>query len=181
LLYDTIQLKEKTMKKIIFITAALTYSILLQAQDMFNFTFNHTALSVKDVQVSADFYKRVLQLKEITNRTGNEARRWLSLGEDKELHLIAGVNDPVTINKAVHLALTTKNFDAFVSRLREMKIGFSDWPGKPNTVNIRADGIKQIFFQDPDGYWLEVNSVNVFPLNKPKMKYGNWKKITGSM
>ena len=26
-------------------------------------------------------------------------------------------------------------------------------------INIRADGIKQIFFQDPDGYWIEVNSV----------------------
>ncbi len=39
-----------------------------------------------------------------------------------------------------------------------MKIAYSDWPGKPNTVNIRADGIKQIYFQDPDGYWLEVNN-----------------------
>ena len=40
-----------------------------------------------------------------------------------------------------------------------MKIKFSDWPGTPNTVNKRADGIKQIFFQDIDGYWIEVNSV----------------------
>ena len=117
------------------------------------------ALSVKDVHASADFYKKVLQLTEITNRTGHPARRWFSLGEDKELHLISDLKEPVTINKAVHLALTTKNFDAFVSRLREMKIQFSDWPGKPNTVNIRADGIKQIFFQDIDGYWIEVNSV----------------------
>ncbi|MEO7263471.1 MAG: hypothetical protein ABIW38_01100, partial [Ferruginibacter sp.] len=52
------------------------------------------------------------------------------------------------------------NFDAFVKKLDEMKIAYSDWPGKPNTINIRADGIKQIFLQDPDGYWLEVNSVN---------------------
>ena len=147
------------MKIIILIATALTFSILLHAQDTFNFTFNHIALSVKDVQASAEFYKKVLQLKEITNRTGNDARRWLSLGEDKELHLISDLNEPVTINKAVHLALTTKNFDAFVNRLREMKIKFSDWPGKPNTVNIRADGIKQIFLQDIDGYWIEVNSV----------------------
>jgi catechol 2,3-dioxygenase-like lactoylglutathione lyase family enzyme len=147
------------MKKIVFMATALTYSMLLQAQDGFNFTFNHVALSVKDVQASSDIYKKVLQLTEITNRTGNEARRWLSLGEDKELHLIAGVNEPVTINKAVHVALTTKKFDAFVSRLREMKIKFSDWPGTPDAISKRADGIKQIFFQDIDGYWIEVNSV----------------------
>ena len=147
------------MKKIIFLATTLTCSILLQAQDTFNFTFNHMALSVKDVRASADFYKKILQLKEITNRTGNDARRWFSLGEDKELHLISDLKEPVMINKAVHLALTTKNFDAFVSRLREMKIKFSDWPGTPNTVNIRADGIKQVFLQDIDGYWIEVNSV----------------------
>ncbi len=147
------------MKKIIFLATTLTCSILLQAQDTFNFTFNHMALSVKDIQASSDFYKNVLQLKEITNRTGNDARRWFSLGEDKELHLISDLKEPVMINKAVHLALTTKNFDAFVSRLREMKIKFSDWPGTPNTVNIRADGIKQVFLQDIDGYWIEVNSV----------------------
>ncbi len=40
-----------------------------------------------------------------------------------------------------------------------MKIAYSDWPGTPNKVNIRADGMKQVFFQDPDGYWIEVNSV----------------------
>ena len=147
------------MKKMILLTTALTCCILLQAQDSFNFTFNHMALSVKDVQASADFYKNVFQLKEITNRTANVARRWFSLGEDKELHLVSDLKEPVTINKAVHLALTTKDFDAFVSRLRELKIKFSDWPGTPNTVNIRADGIKQVFLQDIDGYWIEVNSV----------------------
>ncbi|HZV69551.1 MAG TPA: hypothetical protein VFG10_08405 [Saprospiraceae bacterium] len=40
-----------------------------------------------------------------------------------------------------------------------MKITYSDWPGVKHKVNIRADGIKQIFFQDPDGYWIEVNSI----------------------
>jgi catechol 2,3-dioxygenase-like lactoylglutathione lyase family enzyme len=147
------------MKKTILITTALVCIIQLQAQVNFNFTFNHMALSVKDVKASADLYKNVLQLTEITNRTGVDTRRWFSLGEDKELHLISDLKEPVTINKAVHLALTTKNFDAFVNRLREMKIAFSDWPGKPNTVNIRADGIKQVFLQDIDGYWIEVNSV----------------------
>ena len=39
-----------------------------------------------------------------------------------------------------------------------MKLVYSDWPGTPHKINIRADGIKQVFFQDGDGYWIEVNS-----------------------
>jgi catechol 2,3-dioxygenase-like lactoylglutathione lyase family enzyme len=59
----------------------------------------------------------------------------------------------------VHFALTTPDFDAFVGNLDKMKIEYSDWPGTPHKINMRAHGIKQVYFQDPDGYWIEVNSV----------------------
>ncbi len=133
----------------------------LQVQETtsFNFTFNHLALSVKDVDRSADFYKKVLNLNEITNKTKIEGIRWLSLGEGKELHLISILKENVTINKALHFALTTSNFDDFIETLNDMNITYSDWPGTPHKINMRADGIKQIYFQDPDGYWVEVNSV----------------------
>jgi catechol 2,3-dioxygenase-like lactoylglutathione lyase family enzyme len=149
------------MKKISLLLVAFILSGLLQAQDAstFNFTFNHLALSVKDVDRSTEFYKNVLNLQEITNRTKIEGIRWLSFGDGKELHLISILPEKVTINKAVHFALTTSNFDVLIKSLTEMNITYSDWPGTPNTINIRADGIKQIFFQDPDGYWIEVNNV----------------------
>lgn len=124
----------------------------------YNFTYNHLALSVKDVNRSVEFYEKVFQLKEITNRTKTEGIRWMSLGEGKELHLISTVKEPVTINKAVHLALSTQLIGDFAKWLDENKIEFSDWPGKPHTVNVRADGVKQIYLQDPDGYWIEVNN-----------------------
>ncbi|MDP2362238.1 MAG: VOC family protein [Ignavibacteria bacterium] len=140
---------------------AVMYIGVLQAQDVstFNFTFNHLALSVKDVDRSAEFYKKVLNLNEITNKTKIDSIRWLSMGEGKELHLISILKENVTINKALHFALTTFDFDAFIKTLDKLKISYSDWPGIPQKINIRADGIKQIFFQDPDGYWIEVNSV----------------------
>lgn len=149
------------MKKLFLITIVLVFSSSLIAQQntSVNFTFNHLALSVKDVDRSAGFYKNELNLKEITNRTKMEGIRWFSLGEGKELHLISIVKENVTINKAVHLALTTSNFDDFIKMLDSKKIAYSDWPGNPNKINIRADGIKQIYLQDPDGYWIEVNSV----------------------
>lgn len=123
------------------------------------FTLNHLALSVKDLDTSIGFYKELFDLQEITNRTEIEGVRWLSLGEGKELHFISILKDRVQINKALHFAFTTPDFDAFFARLQNMKIDYSDWPGTSSKITIRADGVKQIYFQDPDGYWLEVNSV----------------------
>ncbi len=149
------------MKKISLLLLAFILSGFLQAQNAgtYNFTFNHIALSVKDVNRSADFYKNVLKLEEITNRTKIDGIRWVSFGDGKELHLISILSEKVTINKAVHFALTSSNFDALIKSLNEMNITYSDWPGTLNTINIRTDGIKQIFFQDPDGYWIEVNNI----------------------
>ena len=123
------------------------------------FTLNHLALSVKDLNTSIGFYKELFDLQEITNRTEIEGIRWLSLGEGKELHLISVVKDSISINKAVHFAFTNQDFDVFFTKLQNMKLDYSDWPGNSGKINIRADGVKQIYFQDPDGYWLEVNSV----------------------
>src|SRR5688572_6861012 len=151
------------MRKIILLSFAILSTVqLLKGQDngSFNLTVNHLAISVKDVNQSADFYGNVLKFQEITNRSKFEGVRWFSVGEGKELHLISIVKEDVTLNKAIHLAFTTANFDTFVAMLDKMKIAYSDWPGTPNKVNVRADGMKQVFFQDPDGYWLEVNSVN---------------------
>jgi predicted enzyme related to lactoylglutathione lyase len=103
------------MRKSTMLLLCLLNIIFLWAQDKneFNFSFNHMALSVKELDVSVEFYKKVFQLAEIKNRSAIEGIRWLSAGEDKELHLISIMKEPVKINKAVHLAFTTRTFDAF--------------------------------------------------------------------
>jgi catechol 2,3-dioxygenase-like lactoylglutathione lyase family enzyme len=149
------------MKNIILLLILFQFSALVPGQDVndFSVSLNHIALSVKDVNQSAEFYKLTLNLQEITNKANIDGIRWFSLGEGKELHLISILKDDITINKAVHFALTTSDFDSFIKKLDSMKINYSDWPGNLNKINIRADGIKQVFFQDPNGYWIEVNSV----------------------
>ncbi len=99
------------MKKITTLITALSIGCLLHAQDStrFNFNFNHMALSVKDVNRSVEFYTKLFQLTEITNRSAIEGIRWISLSEGKELHLISVVKEPITLNKAIHLSLATKN------------------------------------------------------------------------
>jgi len=130
-----------------------------QVKNEISVNLNHIALSVNDVHQSAEFYKSVINLTEITNKTKIDGIRWLSLGEGKELHLISILKDEIKTNKAVHLALTTSDFDLLITKLQSIKIEYFDWPGNKNKINIRADGVKQIFFQDPNGYWIEVNSV----------------------
>ncbi|MGZ8559904.1 MAG: VOC family protein [Chitinophagaceae bacterium] len=149
------------MKKTALLLNVFFFAALLHAQDSasFKFSINHLAISVKDVTRSAEFYMKVLKLPEITNRSKIEGVRWFVLGDARELHLISVIKENVTVNKALHLGLSTTSFEVFMKHFVALKIPYSDWPGKSNAVNIRADGIKQIFFQDPDGYWIEVNSL----------------------
>ena len=121
-------------------------------------SFDHVAISVEDVERAADFYRTVVGLQEIANRTEIEGIRWFSLGEGKELHLISVLEEPVSLNKAVHFALTTSDFDFFIESLRQANVRFSNWAGEAHTINTRADGVRQVFLQDPDGNWIEVNS-----------------------
>ena len=149
------------MRKTTILIFALIFSAIVRGQDStsFSLTFNHLAISVKDVNRSAEFYKNILKLKEIENRAKLEGVRWFSTGDGKELHLISIIKEPIVLNKAIHIAFTASNFDAVIKTLDEMNITYSDWPGTLHKINIRADGVKQIFFKDPDGYWIEVNSV----------------------
>ncbi len=125
---------------------------------MFTFSFNHIAISVKDVDKSVAFYQKVLQLEEIANTASNSKTRWFSLGEGKQLHIIPRPNEEVKTNKAVHFALALTALDSFVKHLNTLGIANSDWLGTVNKDYVRKDGIQQIYFQDPDGYWIEINN-----------------------
>jgi catechol 2,3-dioxygenase-like lactoylglutathione lyase family enzyme len=149
------------MKRTTLLLLAIIFTGSMFAQEKISLKMDHLALSVKDLDRSVAFYTTVLQLQEITNLTRKEGIRWISLGDGKELHLVSIIKEPVTINKAVHLAFKTANFDSLIKTLEIRNITYSDWPGALNKINIRADGIKQIYFQDPDGYWIEVNSVRL--------------------
>lgn len=125
---------------------------------MTSFHFNHIALAVKDVDASIAFFKNVFGFEEIENTASNSKTRWLSLGEGKELHLIPRPEAEVKVVKAVHVAFSTNNFDGFILHIESINIHYFDWSGKANTYNVRNDNIKQLYFQDPNDYWIEVNN-----------------------
>jgi lactoylglutathione lyase len=78
--------------------------------------------------------------------------------EHQSTQFLLTIKQPVSLNKAVHFALTTPGFDDFVENLRQEEIEYSNWVGEAQAITIRADGTRQIYLQDPDGYWIEVNS-----------------------
>ncbi len=121
------------------------------------FSFNHIALSVKDVDRSVHFYQKLFAFKEIDNTASDSKTRWLLLDTQRQLHLIPRPNQKITTTKAVHFALSTNNLDAFIKQLDYLKIPYSNWRDEAYKIQVRNDGIRQVYFQDPDDYWIEVN------------------------
>lgn len=123
----------------------------------FQASFDHYAINVDDLDRSVDWYRQVFGLEEITNGTGKDHIRWLSLGNGMSLHVIESDRSQLRLQKGVHLAIAVGEFDAFVDQLRELELPFESWQGEPLESNDRPDGVRQVYLKDPDGYWIEVN------------------------
>ncbi|WP_143962347.1 VOC family protein [Litoribacter populi] len=125
------------------------------AQDI-QVRLNHLALQVKNLETSREFYKDVVGLPQISDPFNDDIHAWLDMG-GSQLHLIEGGKDEGEKDKNNHLCFSVDDMDAFIEKLRKHNITFSDWPGKEGAITTRPDGIQQIYFQDPDGHWIEVN------------------------
>ncbi len=120
-------------------------------------TFNHIALSVKSVSESVHFYQSVFKLKEIPNTASTSKTRWLAFDDGRQIHLIPRPEQDIKTTKEVHFALSTSNYEELISHLESLNILYEDWIGEKGEIYVRNDGIRQIYFQDPNGYWIEVN------------------------
>lgn len=118
--------------------------------------FDHYTMRVKNLDRSATFYKEVLGLKEIYNKTEKEYIRWFSLGNG-ELHLAEKPDEVVETHVGLHIALSIENMDAFMEKLKRNNITIHNSKGTAGELTVRADGVRQIYFKDPDNYWIEVN------------------------
>jgi lactoylglutathione lyase len=121
-------------------------------------TLNHAAVYVYDLQKSADFYKNIIGLENIPEPFHDGRHVWFRIGEHSQLHLISGAKSITEHDKDSHLCFTVASMDDFIANLHKNKVPFFDWPGQPGKITIRPDGIQQIYFKDPDGYWIEINN-----------------------
>jgi len=127
----------------------------MQAQQI-TAKLNHIALQVKELQASTQFYKEVVGLPQIPDPFNDDIHTWLDMG-GSQLHLIEGGIDEGEKDKNNHLCFSVNDLDGFIERLNQRNITFTDWPGEEGAVTVRPDGIRQIYFKDPDGHWIEVN------------------------
>ena len=118
---------------------------------------NHIAVHVSELQASKEFYASILGLNEIEEPFKDGLHAWFSIGAESALHIIEAPNTPTEISKVNHLCFSMENMDAFIQRLKERNYPFESWPGEKGKVTIRVDGIRQIYIQDPDGTWIEIN------------------------
>lgn len=145
------------MKKLLFVIAFGAYSVCVNGQK-FEFQFDHQSIVVTDVDISADFYGTILGLKETAHPDNPPTIRWFVVNGNSHVHLIQKEFVPFDKNKSMHLCLATKDLEGVIAHLEANNIGYSDWPGKENSVTTRTDGVRQIYIQDPDGYWIEINT-----------------------
>lgn len=144
------------MRALSFILISFLMMNTLNAQNIFNLNKDHDAILVSDLNASAQFYGEILGLKEIPNGGLPDHIRWFQLGNKIQLHIIESDATPET-QKGVHMSLNTDKLAELMQFLEAKNIPFENWPGEPGTTNTRPDGVKQIYFQDPDGYWIEIN------------------------
>jgi lactoylglutathione lyase len=145
--------------KYLFIIVALFLSSFNSIAQSFNPELDHYCIIVKDVEVSGEFYKNILQLKEVPTPWGDNTPLpaiFFDIGNNRQLH-ITEYNSEIKLHKFIHFAFTVEDFDGFLELLNEKGIEYGDFSGKKKTFQTRIDEVRQIYFQDPDGYWIEVN------------------------
>ncbi len=118
---------------------------------------NHIALQVTNLQTSTLFYREILGLDTIPEPFHDGRHTWFAIGAGAQMHIIQSAGKPVIPLKQTHLCFSVVSVPEFVEQLKQRNIAWEDWPGVKGTITTRPDGVKQIYFQDPDGYWIEVN------------------------
>lgn len=120
-------------------------------------TLNHIAVYVTDLKKSTAFYQNIVHLDTIPEPFHDGLHTWFSVGPLSHLHLIQGNAIATSHDKHNHLCFTVPSLKEFIAVLDKNNIDYESWTGEKKGVTLRVDQVKQVYFQDPDGYWIEVN------------------------
>ena len=121
-------------------------------------SLNHVAIYIYDLKKSTDFYKNVIGLKVTPEPFHDGKHTWFRIGKHSQLHLIEGAASVTEHIKNSHLCFSVPSIENFIMVLNKNNLPFENAAGAANTVTARPDGVKQIYFKDPDGYWIEINN-----------------------
>lgn len=153
--------KMKTIVRLFIVVLLATVSFDGFAQTerpRLTLSLNHIAIYVHQLQPSTEFYEKVLMLQKIEEPFHDGKHTWFTLGAAGQLHLIQGAEANIPRDKNDHLCFSVASIEDFISNLDKHGIEYTNWPGTEKAPTVRVDGVKQIYFQDPDGHWIEINN-----------------------
>jgi catechol 2,3-dioxygenase-like lactoylglutathione lyase family enzyme len=122
-------------------------------------SLNHIAVVARRVDDSIKFYRDVLGFREVERPNFKFAGAWL-FNYGLMIHVIASDAaerpDGEIQTRAAHIALHADDLDAVERLLKEQGITYrkSEVPGR---------NVKQLFFQDPDGFHIEIGTYPPLP------------------
>jgi lactoylglutathione lyase len=73
------------------------------------------------------------------------------------MHVIQGATEQKEYYKNQHTCFSVASVKDFTEVLKANNIQYEDVSGNKNAISRRIDGVRQIWLQDPDGYWIEIN------------------------
>lgn len=144
------------MKKLIIILISAMACTVLQAQSP-KASFDRMELIVSDLAKSVEFYTKALGFAKMKDAEGNELPDKLENEAGRQIHLIQGDIPEQEKTKSVHIIFSITALHPFTSNLNTLGIPYENQEGEPGKVTIGSRGVRHIYFQDPDGYWIEVN------------------------
>jgi lactoylglutathione lyase len=129
----------------------------VKAQNGPKATLNHTALYVVDLKSSASFYQNIIGLDTIPEPFHDGKHTWFRIGPGIALHIIEGAETKKEYYRNQHTCFSVQSVEKFIDVLRKNNLQWENRDGTKNAVTTRPDGVKQLWLQDPDGYWVEIN------------------------
>lgn len=145
------------MKKTFILLTMIMSSLYADAQT-FEMEIDHTAIMVKNLDSSAVFYSEIMKFKEIETPWGViDWGKFFEISPHQQLHMALIGENELKLNKMIHLAFSVNEFDAYIKFLDSKGVEWGNFKGSSKEVQIRPDNVRQVYFQDPDGYWIEVN------------------------
>jgi len=130
----------------------------LMAQSKADMRFNHLAIFVTNLPQSRHFYTHVIGLDTLPEPFHDGKHLWLALGFGSSLHVISGAPKKIEYFFNNHLCLSTSTMEEFKKTLEKNKVEWRNAQGQKGMTTTRPDGVLQIWVQDPDGYWIEINT-----------------------
>lgn len=151
---------EKIRGIFLFLAASLisTVAVSQTKSSSPQLSLNHIAIYVHELKRSTDFYENVLMLQKIDEPFKDGKHTWFTIGSAGHLHLIQGAEENIKRDKNDHLCFSVKSIEDFIANLDRHHIEYTNWPGTAKAPTVRVDGVKQVYFQDPDGHWIEINN-----------------------